>query len=243
MKLIPASRAFATIRAEAASSVGPPNIMVPRQIGETFRPLRPRWRYCIREVLGMETGRSKQDNASAPSLRAKRSKPGPQKSWIVAQRSRRPGLDPGPITTGHGCLEKKPTGIVPISEAAAYGSRLKAGTTVCLLALQYLEHAACHRDTALVDGDFGGDEDQAAGRAHHMRFRDQDLADLAGFDEMRIELHGRQGRLARDVTRGHAAGPVRKGHQHTALHQAATVVVLVLGDQRVFVDAIDRTLP
>jgi hypothetical protein len=41
MKLTPASRAFATIRAEVASSVGPPNIMVPRQIGETFRPLRP----------------------------------------------------------------------------------------------------------------------------------------------------------------------------------------------------------
>src|SRR5262245_5553907 len=34
MKLIPASRAFATIRDDVASSVGPPNIMVPRQIGE-----------------------------------------------------------------------------------------------------------------------------------------------------------------------------------------------------------------
>src|SRR6267154_5110089 len=47
MKLTPASRAFATIRVEVASSVGPPNIMVPRQIGEIFRPLRPRLRYCI----------------------------------------------------------------------------------------------------------------------------------------------------------------------------------------------------
>src|SRR5580765_7434826 len=47
MKLTPASRAFATIRAEVASSVGPPNIMVPRQIGEIFRPLRPSWRYCM----------------------------------------------------------------------------------------------------------------------------------------------------------------------------------------------------
>jgi hypothetical protein len=27
--------------------VGPPNIMVPRQIGEIFRPLRPRLRYCM----------------------------------------------------------------------------------------------------------------------------------------------------------------------------------------------------
>ena len=47
MKLMPASRALAMIRAEVASSVGPPNIMVPRQIGETFRPLRPSLRYCI----------------------------------------------------------------------------------------------------------------------------------------------------------------------------------------------------
>src|SRR6202035_3148712 len=51
MKLTPASRAFATIRVEVASSVGPPNIMVPRQIGEIFRPLRPRGRYCIGGVL------------------------------------------------------------------------------------------------------------------------------------------------------------------------------------------------
>src|SRR6478672_8195712 len=47
MKLMPASRALATIRAEVASSVGPPNIMVPRQIGEIFRPLRPSGRYFI----------------------------------------------------------------------------------------------------------------------------------------------------------------------------------------------------
>src|SRR5258705_4308396 len=53
MKLTPASRAFATIRVEVASSVGPPNIMVPRQIGEIFRPLRPRLRYCMGWVLTM----------------------------------------------------------------------------------------------------------------------------------------------------------------------------------------------
>src|SRR5882757_8892748 len=51
MKLTPASRAFATIRDDVASSVGPPNIMVPKQIGEIFRPLRPRLRYCIGWVL------------------------------------------------------------------------------------------------------------------------------------------------------------------------------------------------
>src|SRR5260221_10119825 len=51
MKLMPASRAFATIRDDVASSVGPPNIMVPKQIGEIFRPLRPRLRYCIGGIL------------------------------------------------------------------------------------------------------------------------------------------------------------------------------------------------
>src|SRR5258708_7387283 len=51
MKLMPASRALATIRVEVASSVGPPNIMVPRHIGEIFRPLRPRLRYCIGWIL------------------------------------------------------------------------------------------------------------------------------------------------------------------------------------------------
>src|SRR6267154_1316540 len=51
MKLMPASRAFATIRVDVASSVGPPNIMVPRHIGEIFRPLRPSRRYCICQIL------------------------------------------------------------------------------------------------------------------------------------------------------------------------------------------------
>src|SRR5581483_8156124 len=47
MKLMPWSLAFATIRFEVASSVAPPNIMVPRQSGEIFTPLRPRLRYSI----------------------------------------------------------------------------------------------------------------------------------------------------------------------------------------------------
>ena len=76
-----------------------------------------------------------------------------------------------------------------------------------------------------------------------MRPRDQDFADLAGFDEVRIELHGRQRRLARDVAGGHAAGAVGEGHDHAALHQAAAVVVLVLGRKRVFVRAVDHALP
>src|SRR6266704_1088697 len=72
MKLMPASRALATIRDDVASSVGPPNIMVPRQIGEIFRPLRPRLRYCIAWVL---IHVSDKHTRQSSSLRAKRSNP------------------------------------------------------------------------------------------------------------------------------------------------------------------------
>src|SRR5437879_13866195 len=72
MKLTPASRAFATIRVDVASSVGPPNIMVPRQIGEIFRPLRPRLRYCIEWVL---VGGQHKHSGWGSSLREKRSNP------------------------------------------------------------------------------------------------------------------------------------------------------------------------
>src|SRR3954454_1046148 len=58
MKLMPASCAFAMIRFEVASSVGPPNIIVPKQIGDTLRPLRPSWRYCMGRVLAAFSGDS-----------------------------------------------------------------------------------------------------------------------------------------------------------------------------------------
>ena len=41
------SRADAIMRCESASFAGPPNIMAPRQSGETFSPLRPSLRYSI----------------------------------------------------------------------------------------------------------------------------------------------------------------------------------------------------
>src|SRR3712207_1570973 len=52
MKLTPAAYASATMRLEASSSVGPPNVIVPRQIGETLRPERPNPRYSIRSSFG-----------------------------------------------------------------------------------------------------------------------------------------------------------------------------------------------
>ncbi|MFK4394688.1 hypothetical protein ABIF31_001245 [Bradyrhizobium elkanii] len=87
------------------------------------------------------------------------------------------------------------------------------------------------------------DEDQAAGRAYHARPRRQDLADLAGLDEMGVELHRRKRRLARDEACGHAAGAIGEGHDHTALHEAAAIVVLVLGDQREFKRAVLQPFP
>src|SRR5215467_6146643 len=42
---MPASRALLMMRREDASSAAPPNIMAPRQSGDTLRPLRPSLRY------------------------------------------------------------------------------------------------------------------------------------------------------------------------------------------------------
>jgi hypothetical protein len=47
MKLTPASRAELMIALDAFSEVRPPNIMVPKQIGETLRPLVPNRLYSI----------------------------------------------------------------------------------------------------------------------------------------------------------------------------------------------------
>ncbi len=47
MKFTPASRAAATMRPASASSVRSPNIIVPRQMGATLRPLLPRFRYSM----------------------------------------------------------------------------------------------------------------------------------------------------------------------------------------------------
>src|SRR5258707_281154 len=51
MKLTPWSLALAAMRVAVASSVGPPNIIVPRQSGETFTPLFPRLR-CFMNCPG-----------------------------------------------------------------------------------------------------------------------------------------------------------------------------------------------
>src|ERR1035437_10297504 len=50
-KLIPASWAESMIKWAAGSSVSGPKFMVPRHRRETDRPERPRWVYCMGEVL------------------------------------------------------------------------------------------------------------------------------------------------------------------------------------------------
>src|ERR1035437_453727 len=47
MKLIPAARAESTMRPASAASVRAPNIIVPRQMGETLMPLLPSFRYSM----------------------------------------------------------------------------------------------------------------------------------------------------------------------------------------------------
>src|ERR1700677_5144548 len=63
MKLTPCSRARATIRDDVASSVAPPNIIVPRQSGETFSPLTPSRRYSM-PVLPLASGHLTPDRSN-----------------------------------------------------------------------------------------------------------------------------------------------------------------------------------
>src|SRR5262249_2085916 len=144
MKLIPASRALAMIREEVASSVGPPNIMVPRQIGEIFRPLRPSLRYCITLLFLLPF---------SPCGRR----------WLASRdASRMRGLRP-----------RRQTPHPASSRSARFRHPLPQGERVQSLVLQYLEHAARHGEDALVDRYLGGDEDQASGGAYHTRLRNQ----------------------------------------------------------------------
>ena len=48
-KLTPASMAASTIRLDSPSLVPCPKVMVPRQISDTFRPVRPILLYSIAE--------------------------------------------------------------------------------------------------------------------------------------------------------------------------------------------------
>src|ERR1700722_19922428 len=208
MKLTPASRALATIRPDAASSAGPPNIMVPKQIGEIFRPLRPSWQYSIDWVLF--------NSIVIPG-------------WCA---SASPGIS---RFRARCCASPRNDRVLSLGS-----SRRRQALRIIL---QYLEHATGHRDTALIGGHLGGQEDQAAGRADHARLRYQNLADFAAVDKMSIHLNRRQRRLAGDVSRGHAAGAVRERHQQPALHQAAAIVVLVLRLDRIFMFAVDHALP
>src|SRR5437867_703717 len=51
MKLMPASSARWIMRIESCSSVGPPNIIAPRQSGDTLIPARPKFRYSMAPSL------------------------------------------------------------------------------------------------------------------------------------------------------------------------------------------------
>src|ERR1700721_4776137 len=128
MKLAPASGGLATIRPDAASSAGPPNIMVPKQIGEILRPLRPSWRDSIDLVLF--------NSIVIPG-------------WCA---STRPGIS---RFRARCCASPRNDRALSLGP-----SRRRQALRIVL---QYLEHAAGHRATALIGGHLGGPEDQAAG--------------------------------------------------------------------------------
>src|SRR3954454_21039536 len=69
MKFTPWSLARSTIRCAVASSVAPPNIIVPRHNGETFSPLRPNPRYSILRLLPFPSFSLHTDRMTTPSGR------------------------------------------------------------------------------------------------------------------------------------------------------------------------------
>src|SRR5829696_6574642 len=69
MKLMPPSTAASTMRTESSSDVGPPKFMAPRQIGETWTPVRPKSRYVTEGSLcSYLRGSSRQAVGGAPTL-------------------------------------------------------------------------------------------------------------------------------------------------------------------------------
>src|SRR5512143_2677097 len=123
MKLTPASRAFAMIRLDAASSVGPPNIMLPRQICDTLRPLRPSWRYCMGPLEVLVELSTNSVIASA----AKQSRMSPRIDALDFCRPGQAKRDPGPITTGSHGYEDSEFQVTTTTAPYGYGSLLSQG--------------------------------------------------------------------------------------------------------------------
>src|ERR1700761_3753626 len=107
MKFTPWSRARGTVRAAVGSSVGPPNIMAPRQSRDTRRPLRPKVRYSIARFL-CSPGCSLQwpDDESHP-CEPWRAVPQFLDYWLHQYRRRADGLDPA-RTGGAAALDRRP---------------------------------------------------------------------------------------------------------------------------------------
>src|SRR5215469_18483585 len=95
------------------------------------------------------------------------------RSWTITTGSRDAiGVDHPTLTT----------------DSAVLGPGFRQDDSGSTLRLQNLEHAVGHGDDALVDGDLSAHENQASCRAYDTGPRHQQLADLARFDEMHVEL-------------------------------------------------------
>src|SRR3954468_1024664 len=100
---------------------------------------------------------------------------------------------------------------------------------------QRLPHAVRGRDHAVADRDLAAHEEQRARAAHHAAFGLDEFADLHRVDEVHIEMNGRLRLLVVRIPGGQAERAVREGHDHAALHDAAAVVMLLLGEKAVAV--------
>ena len=79
--------------------------------------------------------------------------------------------------------------------------------------------------------------------ADHARRHLDEFADLHRVDEVHVEMHRRLRLLLVRVPGRHAERTVRERHDHAALHDAAAVVVLRLGNKRVAVALAIRLHP
>src|SRR6202035_3119309 len=79
----------------------------------------------------------------------------------------------------------------PRNDVRVLNDAIAIVTTASAPVPQYLEHAGGGDDSTIIRLHFGVHEHETAGGADHARSGHQGLADLAGVDEMHIELNRR----------------------------------------------------
>jgi hypothetical protein len=112
--------------------------------------------------------------------------------------------------------------------------------------MQKLPDTVDRGDGPIANGKDAAHEDEAAGSAHDLAPRLDQIADLNGGNEMGIELD-RRAKPALDRIQHHLTeGLIGEGHQHAAVHDPSVVDMARIGPEREYPAAIlepfqDRT--